>query len=189
MLRVWGRGPGLLPPSSIGAMTACSEGMPYVSKFYVLWQHLYVVLAHAVWIIVTSGDMKYSSVGRESDWKARRNTDTGSSLWWSKRFFSQSQVPVKTTLRCPAQPQCATACINDICAHVKNPKHWQPYLCWDRKILHTPKEVGSAILAAAAPYPGKATRILADLILSIVKACVRKIPSTQTHFSYRVLRW
>ena len=30
----------------------------------------------------------------------------------------------------PVQPLCAIACIN-ICAHIKDPKHWQPYLCLD----------------------------------------------------------
>ena len=38
-----------------------------------------------------------SSVGRASDWKARRNTLAGSSPHWGKgRFFSQGQLPVHT---------------------------------------------------------------------------------------------
>ena len=57
------------------------------------------------------------------------------------------------------QPPCAIACIN-ICADVKNPKHWQPYHCLDiRKIVHTLIGMGSAALAAAVPYPGRATII------------------------------
>ena len=47
------------------------------------------------------------------------------------------------------QPSCAIACI-DICAHVKDPKHWQPYLCLDHtKIPHALLEIGSAALDLA----------------------------------------
>ena len=56
------------------------------------------------------------------------------------------------------QPMCAVAFII-ICAHVKNPKHWQPYHCLDTKILHTLIGMGSAALVADVPYPGKVTRI------------------------------
>ena len=38
-------------------------------------------------------------------------------------------------------------------------KRWQPYCCLDRKILHTLTGIGSAALAAAVPYQGKATQI------------------------------
>ena len=38
-------------------------------------------------------------------------------------------------------------------------KCWQPYCCLDRKILHTLTGIGSAALAAAVPYQGKATQI------------------------------
>ena len=108
-----------------------------------------------------------SSVGRASDWKARRNTDAGSSPRCGKGFFSQSQLPVKTLLRCPYSPPCAVACTN-ICAHVKNLKHWQSYHCLDTrmwegtsrsKILHTLVGMGSAALATAVPYPGMATSV------------------------------
>ena len=47
----------------------------------------------------------------------------------------------------------------NICAHIKNPKHW--YCLDTHKILNSLSEMGSATLAAAVPYPGKATRILA----------------------------
>ena len=47
---------------------------------------------------------------------------------------------------------CAVACIN-ICAHVKNPKRWQPCLCFgDTKIPHTLLGMGSAALAAAVAF-------------------------------------
>ena len=45
-----------------------------------------------------------------------------------KGFFSQSQLSVQTLLRCLYSPPCAIAGIS-ICAHVKNPQHWQPYHC------------------------------------------------------------
>ena len=43
---------------------------------------------------------------------------------------------------------CAIACIN-ICADVKNPKHWQPPLSGQTEMLHTPD---SDALAAAVSY-------------------------------------
>ena len=67
-----------------------------------------------------------SSVGRASDRKARRNTDMGSTAQCDKGFFSQSQVPVQTLLRCPYSPRVQLAYINN-CAQVKNPEEWQPY--------------------------------------------------------------
>ena len=51
-------------------------------------------------------------------------------------------------LRCPY----ATVCTN-MCAHIKNPKHWQPY----HKRLHTLTAMGGAALVAAVPYLGKVT--------------------------------
>ena len=72
-----------------------------------------------------------------------------------KGLFSQS-ASCADSLTVSVQPPCAIACIN-ICAYVKNPKHWQPYHCPDTKILHTPIGMGSAALVAAVPYPGKVT--------------------------------
>ena len=43
----------------------------------------------------------------------------------ARDFFSQSQLPGHS-LTVFTQPPCAIACIN-ICAHIKNPIHWQPY--------------------------------------------------------------
>ena len=48
-------------------------------------------------------------------------------------------------------PLCAMACIN-ICAHFKNPKHWQPHH-WTQKILHTLAGMSSTALVAAAVVP------------------------------------
>ena len=60
--------------------------------------------------------------GEGGDQWVERDTDTGSIP--GAAFFSQSQLSV--------QPQCALACIK-ICAHVKSPKHWQPYHCLDTR--------------------------------------------------------
>ena len=77
-----------------------------------------------------------SSVGRTSDWHA---TEAGSVPWCGRGFFSQSQLLVQT-VTVSVQPKCAVACVN-VCAHVKDPKHLQPYLrlvtqkyrthCWE----------------------------------------------------------
>ena len=106
-------------------------------------------------------------------------------------FFSADSLMVSV------QPPCAIACIN-ICAHVKNPTHWQPYHClntgkycthwqpyhclntgkycthWQPyHCLNTGKycthwqpyhclntgRTGSAALAIAVRYPGRATQI------------------------------
>ena len=58
-------------------------------------------------------------------------------------------------------PLCALTCIN-ICAHIESPKRWQLHLCLHfghANILHTLIGMGSAALAATAPYPGKAIQI------------------------------
>ena len=74
-------------------------------------------------------------------------------------FFSFPQSAFSADfLTVSVQSPCAIACIN-FCAHVKNPKHWQPYFCLDARKYGTDRLVGmgSAALAAAVPYPGKAT--------------------------------
>ena len=48
--------------------------------------------------------MGNSPVGRAFNWKARHNTDVGSSPGCSKGFFSQSQLSVQTLLQCPYSP-------------------------------------------------------------------------------------
>ena len=60
------------------------------------------------------------------------------------------------SLTVPAHPPFAIACFN-MCAHVKNPRHWQPNP--NRKILHALTGMGGAALAAAVLYLGKATQI------------------------------
>ena len=71
-----------------------------------------------------------SSVGRASD---RHAAGAGSILRCGKGFFSQSQLSMQTLLQCPSiQPQCTFAC-SIICAHVEDPKHWQPYLCLETR--------------------------------------------------------
>ena len=75
------------------------------------------------------------SDGRASDWKTRRNTNTGSSPRCGKGFFFQSTSSVDS-LTVSVQPPCAIACIN-IYVHVKNPNHWQPYDCLDTRTYYT----------------------------------------------------
>ena len=99
-----------------------------------------------------------SSVGRASNWHARCSTDMGSSPGAASDFSLRVDFQCRL-LGCPnspcvqsvqqeiflqestsstdswvsIQPLCAIACIKliNICAHVKNPKHWQPYQCLD----------------------------------------------------------
>ena len=65
------------------------------------------------------------------------------------------------SLTVSVQPPCAIACIN-ICAHVKKKEKKKALaaipLFGHPKMLHTLTGIGSAALAAAVPYPGKATR-------------------------------
>ena len=77
----------------------------------------------------------------------------------ARDFFSQSQLSMQTLWRCPYSSLCATAYIN-ICAHVKNPKHWQPHHCQDtRKYCTHRQEWVALFFAAAVLYPSKATWI------------------------------
>ena len=79
------------------------------------------------------------------------------------RDFSGSQLSAQTLSRCPYSLLCAIARVN-ISAHVKNPRHWQPYQCLDTRrqaycTRRNKQQMGSATPAAAVPYPGKATQI------------------------------
>ena len=86
-----------------------------------------------------------SSVGRTPDWKARCNTDPGSSPQCSKGLFSQSNSTADSYGVQSVQPLCAITCIN-ICVLTKNPKHWQSYQSvWTHKILYTLTGTGSAV--------------------------------------------
>ena len=60
-----------------------------------------------------------------------------------------SQLSVQTLLTVSVQPPCAIAGLN-VCARVKNPKHWQPDLCLDTSKYRT---VDSAALVAAVALP------------------------------------
>ena len=68
-----------------------------------------------------------------------------------KGLFFLSQLPVQPLLTVSVQPPCAIARIN-ICAHVKNPKHWQPYHCLDLGKCCTLVGIGSTALLATEPY-------------------------------------
>ena len=88
-----------------------------------------------------------------------------------KGFFSLSQLSVQTLLRRLYNPRVQSYAIN-IWAHVKTKnkqtKKSQTLVAIPvfgrTKILHTLTMIvmGSAALAAAVPYPGKATRICSD---------------------------
>ena len=69
---------------------------------------------------------------------------------------ARSVLPAQT-LTVFVQPPCTIACIK-FCVHVKIPRHWQHILLFGHsKILQTHIGMGSAALAAAVPYPGRAT--------------------------------
>ena len=57
------------------------------------------------------------------------------------------------SLTVSVQSPCVIACFS-ICAHDKNPKHWQPLLLFAQtEILHTPIGMSRAAPVAAVPYP------------------------------------
>ena len=99
-----------------------------------------------------------SSAGRASNWKARCNTDGGSSPKCSKGFFSQSQLPVQTLLQCLYSPRVQMHVPTSVCTLKIQTLAATP-LCGHTKILRTQIGMGSAALAAAVSYPGKATWI------------------------------
>ena len=106
--------------------------------------------------IFASEERATSSVGRESD---RHAAEAGSIPLCGEGFFSQGQRPVQTFLFVSVQPSCAIACIT-ICTHVKDPKHWQPYLCSNTRKYRTHYQEWVALLLwLLLPYPGKATPI------------------------------
>ena len=95
-----------------------------------------------------------SWVSRVLDWKARCDAEVGSSLLCGEELFSHQSTFSALSL----QPLCATACLN-ICLHVKNPQHWQPYHCFENTAHAISLGMGSAALVAAVPYPGNETQI------------------------------
>ena len=55
------------------------------------------------------------------------NTDVGSSPWCGMEFPPRVNFQYRfSSLTVSVQSQCAMACISSY-AHIKNPKHWQPY--------------------------------------------------------------
>ena len=65
---------------------------------------------------------------------------------------------MQTLLRCPYSPRVqshASASVRTL----KIPNTDSHTIVWSPKLLHTLTGMGSAALAAAAPYPGKAARI------------------------------
>ena len=105
-----------------------------------------------------SGRGRDSSVGRASDWKARSNTDAGSSPRCGKGFFSRSQLPVQTLLRCPYSPRVQSHASTAV--HTLKSQTLAVVPMFEHtKILYTLIGVGSAaLIAAAMPNPGKSTR-------------------------------
>ena len=48
-------------------------------------------------------------------------------------FFPDCRLPVQSLLRSPYSPRLHSHASKSICAHVKNPKHWQPCHCFDTR--------------------------------------------------------
>ena len=106
------------------------------------------------WCLLTRGGG--SSVGRTSDWKARPNTDTGSSPRRGKGFFVSPRVSfqcrlsygVRTVLVCNRMHQ-------HLCARWKSQIQSAIPLFGRTKTLHTLIGMAIAAPATAVPYPGK----------------------------------
>ena len=75
-----------------------------------------------------SGD---SSVGKVSDWKARRNTDAGSNPRCSKGFFFSpwDNFPCRLSYAVSAQSRVCNRTQSTSVHTLKDPKHWGPYHC------------------------------------------------------------
>ena len=96
--------------------------------------------------------------GNGSVGKARRDTDAGSSPRSGKNFFSQTQLPVQTVLRCPYSPRVQSHASTFMCT-LKNTKLAAIPVFGKAKILHTLMGTGGSALAVVVPDPGKTTRI------------------------------
>ena len=68
-----------------------------------------------------------SSVGRASD---RHATEAGSIARCGQGFFSRESAFSADSHTVSVKLPCAIACV-DVCAHVKDPRHRQLYLCLD----------------------------------------------------------
>ena len=83
-----------------------------------------------------------NSVSRESDWKARYNTDAGSSPRCGKRFTSQSQFLVQTLLQSISSTSVRTLKISNTDSHDyhcldtrKYCVHWQKWVALLLRLL------------------------------------------------------
>ena len=83
------------------------------------------------------GDEGGKTLRRESHRKSRHDTDAGLIPRCGKNFFVLPESKISAdSLNVFAWPLCAVACINSF-AHVKNPKHWQPYHWTQGNTAHT----------------------------------------------------
>ena len=85
-----------------------------------------------------------------SDRKVRRNTDAGLIPRCGKGLFLLESTFSAASTKVLVQPPCAISCVN--IAHVRSPKHWQPY-----HRLDTLAGMSNAGLVAAVTRPGKKT--------------------------------
>ena len=78
----------------------------------------------------------------------------------AKDFSPRIDFQCRLSLRCPHSPRVQSHSATSV-RTLKIPKHWQPHHCWDARkyCTHTDRNMVSAALAAAVPYPDKATRI------------------------------
>ena len=68
----------------------------------------------------------------------------------ARDFSLTGNFQCQTPLRCPYSPYVQSHALTLFCAHIKDPKHWQPFLmCGHTKILHALLGMGSATLVAA----------------------------------------
>ena len=75
----------------------------------------------------------------------------------ARDFSPKVKFRCRLSYWCPYSPPRAVACFN-MCVHVKNAKHCQPYHWSGRtKMFHSLVWMGCPAFPAAVPYPGKAT--------------------------------
>ena len=75
----------------------------------------------------------------------------------SKGFFSRSQIAGQTHLQYVRTAPACNHMHQHLCAHQKSQTLAATPVSGHTKVLHTLIGMGSAALAAAVPYPGKAT--------------------------------
>ena len=74
-------------------------------------------------------------MGRASDCKSHAQYWFGfeSQSVRQESFLPDCRLPVQALLRSPYSPRLHSLASNSICAHVKNPKYWQPYHCFETR--------------------------------------------------------